>query len=146
SNNYGPKQHPEKLIPTIIRKALSGEAIPIYGDGKNVRDWLYVLDHCKGIERVFKEGKAGETYAIGGDNEHNNLEIAGRICAILDEMHPKKIGSYKEQISFVKDRLGHDRRYAIDASKIKNELGWKSETNFETGLQKTVSWYLAKSQ
>jgi dTDP-glucose 4,6-dehydratase len=144
SNNYGPKQHPEKLIPTIIRKALAGEPIPIYGDGKNIRDWLYVLDHCKGIERVFKEGKAGETYAIGGDNEHNNLDVAGRICAILDEVQPKKKGSYKEQISFVEDRLGHDRRYAIDASKIKNELGWKPETGFETGLRKTVEWYWAK--
>jgi len=144
SNNYGPKQHNEKLIPTIIRKALAGERIPIYGDGKNIRDWLYVLDHCKGIDLVFKEGKTGDTYAIGGDNEHNNLDIAKRICDILDEVRPRKTGSYKEQITFVEDRLGHDRRYAIDASKIKNELGWQTETDFETGLRKTVSWYIEK--
>jgi len=144
SNNYGPRQHKEKLIPTIIRKAVSGENIPIYGDGKNIRDWLYVLDHCKGIDVVFKEGKAGETYAIGGDNEHNNLYIAERICGVLDEIHPKKTGRYREQIEFVEDRLGHDRRYAIDASKIKSELGWKAETDFESGLRKTVSWYINK--
>lgn len=146
SNNFGPKQHAEKLIPTIIRKALANEEIPIYGDGKNVRDWLYVLDHCKGIDLVFKEGVAGETYAIGGDNEHNNLDIAERICNILDEVHPKKIGSYKDQIIFVEDRLGHDRRYAIDASKIKNKLGWQAETDFESGLRNTVSWYIEKSK
>lgn len=146
SNNYGPKQHNEKLIPTIIRKALAGEKIPIYGDGKNIRDWLYVLDHCKGIDLVFKKGKTGETYAIGGDNEHNNLDIAKRICGILDDVRPKKKGSYKEQIAFVEDRLGHDRRYAIDADKIKNNLGWQAETNFETGLQKTVSWYIEQNK
>ncbi len=144
SNNYGPKQHNEKLIPTIIRKALTGDKIPIYGDGKNIRDWLYVLDHCKGIDLVFKKGKTGETYAIGGDNEHNNLGVAEKICDILDELRPKKKGSYKEQIAFVADRLGHDRRYAIDASKIKNGLGWQAETDFETGLRKTVSWYIEK--
>lgn len=146
SNNYGPKQHDEKLIPTIIRKALAGEGIPIYGDGKNIRDWLYVLDHCKGIDLVFKKGKTGETYAIGGDNEHNNLDIAIMICDILDEVRPRESGSYKEQITFVEDRLGHDRRYAIDASKIRNELGWQAETDFETGIRKTVSWYLEKSK
>lgn len=144
SNNYGPKQHNEKLIPTIIRKALAGERIPIYGDGMNIRDWLYVLDHCIGIDLVFKKGKTGDTYAIGGDNEHNNLDIAERICGILDEVRPKKKGSYKEQINFVEDRLGHDRRYAIDASKIKNGLCWQAETDFETGLRKTVAWYVEK--
>lgn len=144
SNNYGPKQHNEKLIPTIIRKALTGENIPIYGDGKNVRDWLYVLDHCKGIELAFKTGKAGETYNIGGRNERNNLYIVDKVCSILDEMKPKQLGSYKEQITFVKDRPGHDMRYAIDASKIENELGWKADENFETGIVKTIEWYINK--
>lgn len=144
SNNYGPKQHNEKLIPTIIRKAIQGENIPIYGDGKNVRDWLYVLDHCKGIELAFKNGKAGETYNIGGRNERNNLYIVDRVCSILDEMKPKASGSYKEQITFVKDRPGHDLRYAIDATKIETELGWKAEENFESGIVKTVEWYLRK--
>ena len=143
SNNYGPKQHNEKLIPTIIRKAISGENIPIYGDGKNIRDWLYVLDHCKGIELAYQNGKAGDTYNVGGKNERNNLYIADKICEILDVISPKEI-SYKEQISFVKDRPGHDFRYAIDASKIENELGWKAEENFETGIQKTIEWYLNK--
>ncbi len=145
SNNYGPKQHDEKLIPTIIRKAISGEKIPIYGDGKNIRDWLYVLDHCKGIELVFNTGKTGETYNIGGKNERDNLYIVDVICGILDTVIPKE-KSYKEQISFVKDRPGHDFRYAIDASKIENELGWKAEENFETGIQKTIEWYLKKYQ
>ena len=144
SNNYGPKQHDEKLIPTIIRKAVTGENIPIYGDGKNVRDWLYVLDHCKGIELAFKKGTAGETYNIGGRNERNNLYIVDRVCSILDEMKPKASGSYKEQITFVKDRPGHDLRYAIDATKIETELGWKADENFETGIVKTVEWYLKK--
>ena len=144
SNNYGPKQHNEKLIPTIIRKAISGENIPIYGDGKNVRDWLYVLDHCKGIDLAFKKGKAGETYNIGGRNERNNLYIVDKVCSILDEMKPKASGSYKEQITFVKDRPGHDLRYAIDATKIETELGWKADENFETGIVKTVRWYLEK--
>lgn len=144
SNNYGPKQHNEKLIPTIIRKALTGENIPIYGDGKNVRDWLYVLDHCKGIELAFKTGRVGETYNIGGRNERNNLYIVDKVCSILDEMKPKQLGSYKEQITFVKDRPGHDMRYAIDASKIENELGWKADENFETGIVKTIEWYINK--
>ena len=143
SNNYGPKQHDEKLIPTIIRKAISGENIPIYGDGKNIRDWLYVLDHCKGIELAYQNGKAGETYNIGGENEHNNLYIATTICAILDEILPKK-ASYKKQITFVEDRLGHDFRYAIDASKIENELNWKSDESFDEGVRKTIKWYLKK--
>ncbi len=144
SNNYGPKQHNEKLIPTIIRKALTGENIPIYGDGKNVRDWLYVLDHCKGIELAFKTGKSGETYNIGGRNERNNLYIVDKVCSILDDMRPKQSGSYKEQITFVKDRPGHDMRYAIDATKIENELGWKADENFETGIVKTIEWYINK--
>ncbi|MGJ8761471.1 MAG: dTDP-glucose 4,6-dehydratase [Polaribacter sp.] len=143
SNNYGPKQHDEKLIPTIIRKAISGENIPIYGDGKNIRDWLYVLDHCTGIALAFKEGKLGETYNIGGKNERNNLYIANAICEILDEEKPKE-KSYKEQISFVEDRAGHDFRYAIDASKIENKLNWKAQENFETGIRKTIKWYLEK--
>jgi dTDP-glucose 4,6-dehydratase len=143
SNNYGPKQHDEKLIPTIIRKALSNDNIPIYGDGKNVRDWLFVDDHCKGIDLVYQYGKAGETYNIGGNNEHNNIYIANKICEILDKIKPKSV-SYKNQISFVKDRLGHDFRYAIDASKIEKELGWNAVENFETGIKKTVNWYLNK--
>jgi len=143
SNNYGPKQHDEKLIPTIIRKAISGENIPIYGDGKNIRDWLFVLDHCSAIELVFQKGKKGETYTIGGDSEQNNLNIAQKICAILDVIIPKK-NSYKEQITFVTDRLGHDFRYAIDASKIKRELGWEATENFETGIKNTIKWYLKK--
>jgi len=147
SNNYGPKQHSEKLIPTIIRKALAGQPIPIYGDGKNIRDWLFVLDHCRGIDLVFHKGKAGETYNIGGRNEKNNLQIAADIISILDEIKPRENGkSYKELLSFVKDRPGHDRRYAIDATKIETELGWKAEENFETGLKKTVGWYLKNSK
>ncbi|NRD22168.1 dTDP-glucose 4,6-dehydratase [Winogradskyella litoriviva] len=143
SNNYGPKQHDEKLIPTIIRKAINNEAIPIYGDGKNIRDWLYVEDHCKGIYLAFKHGKTGETYNIGGKNERNNLYIANKICDILDELLPKS-KLYSEQISFVKDRPGHDFRYAIDASKIEKELNWKADENFETGIIKTIKWYLNK--
>ncbi len=141
SNNYGPNQHKEKLIPTIIRKAISGEAIPIYGDGKNVRDWLYVMDHCSGIYLALEKGKLGETYNIGGRNERENLYIANVICELLDEMLPKD-ASYKKQITFVKDRPGHDFRYAIDASKIEGDLGWKAKENFETGIQKTIAWYL----
>ncbi|QTD36207.1 dTDP-glucose 4,6-dehydratase [Polaribacter batillariae] len=144
SNNYGPKQHNEKLIPTIIRKAISGEQIPIYGDGKNIRDWLYVLDHCSGIEMVYKKGKLGETYNIGGKNERNNLYIAEKICEILDKIKPTK-KSYKNQITFVKDRPGHDFRYAIDASKLETELGWKASENFESGILKTIQWYLEKN-
>jgi len=144
SNNYGPKQHDEKLIPTIIRKAIQGENIPIYGDGKNVRDWLYVLDHCKGIELAFKTGKAGETYNIGGRNERNNLYIVDTVCSILNELQPKSEGKYQDQITFVKDRPGHDLRYAIDATKIENELGWNADENFESGIKKTIEWYLQK--
>ena len=145
SNNYGPKQHPEKLIPKIISNALSGKNIPIYGDGKNVRDWLYVLDHCKAIDLIFHNGKSGETYNIGGHNERNNLQIVDAICSILDNRCPKKDGgSYKDLIVFVADRPGHDRRYAIDATKLTTELGWKADENFDTGIVKTVDWYLKK--
>jgi dTDP-glucose 4,6-dehydratase len=145
SNNYGPKQHNEKLIPTIIRKALTGADIPIYGDGSNIRDWLYVLDHCTGIALAYEKGRSGETYNIGGRNERNNLYIANKICELLDEVSPKKGNeSYKEQITYVKDRAGHDFRYAIDASKLENELGWKADENFETGILKTITWYLNK--
>jgi dTDP-glucose 4,6-dehydratase len=145
SNNYGPKQHDEKLIPTIIRNALKGNPIPIYGDGKNIRDWLYVLDHCKGIDVVFHCGINGQTYNIGGRNERTNLQIVDRICTILDQQVPKADNSsYKELITFVEDRAGHDRRYAIDASKLENELGWFADENFDTGIVKTIEWYLNK--
>jgi len=143
SNNYGPKQHDEKLIPTIIRKALAGESIPIYGDGKNIRDWLYVLDHCKGIDLVYHTGKEANVYNIGGRNERTNLQIVDTICSILDEKVPTE-KSYKELITFVEDRAGHDRRYAIDATKLENDLGWKADENFDTGIVKTIDWYLAK--
>ncbi len=143
SNNYGPKQHDEKLIPTIIRNALKGNPIPIYGDGKNIRDWLYVLDHCTGIDLAYHKGKEGETYNIGGRNERDNLYIVNKICEILDQKVPAG-KSYKELITFVQDRAGHDRRYAIDATKIENELGWRAAENFESGILKTIEWYLAK--
>ncbi|MAM18449.1 MAG: dTDP-glucose 4,6-dehydratase [Christiangramia sp.] len=136
SNNYGPHQHDEKLIPTIIRKALAGEEIPIYGDGKNIRDWLYVLDHCEAIDSVFNYGNAGETYNVGGDCEKSNIELANLICSLLDELKPKKDGSYSDQISFVKDRAGHDRRYAIDSSKIKKQLQWKPNYVLGDALRK----------
>ncbi|WWW12342.1 dTDP-glucose 4,6-dehydratase [Arcobacter cryaerophilus gv. pseudocryaerophilus] len=144
SNNYGPKQHDEKLIPTIIRNALKQNPIPIYGDGKNIRDWLYVLDHCKGIDLVYHNGKTGEVYNIGGRNERTNLQIVDTITTILDKEAPKPNFSYKSLITFVEDRAGHDRRYAIDASKLENELGWKADENFDTGIVKTIEWYLKK--
>ncbi|GAA0714255.1 dTDP-glucose 4,6-dehydratase [Aquimarina litoralis] len=145
SNNYGPRQHKEKLIPTIIRKALAKENIPIYGDGKNVRDWLYVLDHCKGIDLALKIGELGETYNIGGKNERENIYIAKTICKILDTIKPlEDKSSYLDLITFVTDRPGHDFRYAIDASKIENELGWNANENFESGIEKTINWYLEK--
>ena len=144
SNNYGPKQHDEKLIPTIIRNALLGNPIPIYGDGKNIRDWLYVLDHCKGIDLGYHNGKTGETYNIGGRNERTNLQIVDTITTILDKEVPIPNFSYKSLITFVEDRAGHDRRYAIDASKLENELGWKADENFDTGIVKTIKWYLKK--
>ncbi|MDN5200218.1 dTDP-glucose 4,6-dehydratase [Fulvivirgaceae bacterium BMA10] len=145
SNNYGPGQHFEKLIPTIIRKALAREEIPIYGDGKNIRDWLYVTDHCKGIDTAFQIGVAGETYNIGGNCEKSNIYIATLICNILDGLYPMESGkSYRNLIAFVKDRPGHDRRYAIDSSKIERELGWRAEQKFENALIKTVKWYVDK--
>jgi len=143
SNNYGPKQHDEKLIPTIIRKALAGESIPIYGDGKNIRDWLYVLDHCKGIDLVYHTGEQGHVYNIGGRNERTNLQIVDSICTILDDKVPTD-KSYKELITFVEDRAGHDRRYAIDATKLENNLKWKADENFDSGIVKTIEWYLNK--
>ncbi len=143
SNNYGPKQHDEKLIPTIIKNALEGKDIPIYGDGKNIRDWLYVIDHCEGIDLAFHKGKNGETYNIGGRNERTNLEIVYKICIILDSEIPKE-HSYKELITFVKDRAGHDKRYAIDASKIEEQLRWKANENFDSGIIKTIQWYINK--
>ncbi len=143
SNNYGPKQHHEKLIPKIIKNALSGKQIPIYGDGKNIRDWLYVEDHCSGIDLVYHQGKAGDTYNIGGKNEKTNLEIVNSICSILDKKIPKK-SSYKDLITFVEDRHGHDFRYAIDATKIEQELGWIANENFNSGIEKTIVWYLEK--
>ncbi|HET8754129.1 MAG TPA: dTDP-glucose 4,6-dehydratase, partial [Salinimicrobium sp.] len=145
SNNYGPNQHDEKLIPTIIRTALKEAPIPIYGDGKNIRDWLFVSDHCKGIKLVLEKGKFGETYNIGGRNERENIYIAEKISETLDKLQPRKNGkSYAQLITYVKDRPGHDKRYAIDASKIENQLGWKAEENFESGIEKTVKWYLEK--
>lgn len=142
SNNYGPKQHPEKLIPKIIENCLNEKPLPIYGDGKNIRDWLYVLDHCKAIDMVFHEGKSGETYNIGGRNERDNLQIVNTICSILDKKCPRTSGKYADLITFVKDRAGHDRRYAIDAAKLEAELGWKADENFDTGIIKTIEWYL----
>lgn len=141
SNNFGPRQHPEKLIPTIIRKALSGESIPIYGDGKNVRDWLYVKDHCQAIYKVLMHGTAGETYNIGGDCEWENIQLAEKICLSLDEINSDKKTSYTDQIKFVEDRLGHDRRYAIDCTKIKENLSWSQITDFNEALRETISWY-----
>ncbi len=143
SNNYGPKQHNEKLIPHIIAKALAGEPLPIYGRGENVRDWLYVLDHCKAIDLIFHNGKSGETYNIGGHNERNNITIVNTICDILDNLRPRADGhKYAEQITFVADRAGHDFRYAIDATKLETELGWRADETFDTGIVKTVKWYL----
>ena len=143
SNNYGPKQHSEKLIPKIISNALNGKDIPIYGDGKNVRDWLYVLDHCKAIDLIYHNGKSGETYNIGGHNEKNNLEIVDAICSILDQKRPRASGQhYKDLVVFVKDRPGHDKRYAIDATKLTEQLQWKADENFASGIVKTVEWYL----
>lgn len=147
SNNYGPKQHNEKLIPTIIRKALKEEKIPIYGDGQNVRDWLFVKDHCEGIDRVFHSEFFGESFNIGGNCEKKNLEIAKEICVILDTLVPRKNGkSYASLIEFVQDRAGHDRRYAIDASKIQEKLGFKSKEDFANGIRKTIEWYIKKYQ
>jgi dTDP-glucose 4,6-dehydratase len=143
SNNYGPYHFPEKLIPLCILKALQGQDLPIYGDGQQVRDWLYVVDHCEGISTVLGKGVIGETYNIGGWNEKTNLEVVHALCDLLDELQPRQDSkSYREQITFVKDRPGHDRRYAIDATKISNKLNWKPKETFETGIRKTVQWYL----
>ena len=144
SNNYGPYHFPEKLIPLVIHNALAGKPLPIYGDGQQVRDWLYVEDHCKAIMRVLQDGRLGETYNVGGWNEKPNIEVVRTLCALLDELQPRADGqSYATQMTFVKDRPGHDRRYAIDARKLERELGWRPEETFETGLRKTVQWYLS---
>jgi len=143
SNNYGPFHFPEKLIPLVILNALNGKPLPIYGDGQQIRDWLYVKDHCTAIARVLEAGRVGETYNIGGWNEKANLDVVHTICARLDQLRPRADGKpYAEQITYVTDRPGHDRRYAIDARKIERELGWKPEETFETGIEKTVQWYL----
>jgi dTDP-glucose 4,6-dehydratase len=144
SNNYGPYHFPEKLIPLVLLNALAGKSLPIYGDGQQVRDWLFVEDHCRAITRVLEAGKVGETYNIGGWSEKPNLEVVMTLCVLLDELKPRTDGkSYAEQIAYVEDRFGHDRRYAIDARKIERELGWKPQETFETGIRKTVEWYLA---
>lgn len=142
SNNYGPYQFPEKLIPLVISNALARKPLPVYGDGLNIRDWLYVGDHCSAIRCVLENGKIGETYNVGGHNERNNITIVRTICAILDEMRPHPDGSYANLITYVKDRPGHDRRYAIDSTKLQTQLGWKPKECFETGIRKTVQWYL----
>ena len=142
SNNYGPYQFPEKLIPLMIQQALAGKPLPVYGDGQNVRDWLYVRDHCEGVRTVLERGRAGETYNLGGNSERRNLDLVQELCRSLDELRPRKQGRYAELISFVKDRPGHDRRYAVDASKIRRELGWQPFESLESGLRKTLRWYL----
>ena len=147
SNNYGPYHFPEKLIPLMIVNALAGKPLPVYGDGMQIRDWLYVKDHCSAIRRVLEVGKLGEVYNIGGWNEKPNIDIVNTVCALLDELRPRADGaSYNTQISYVKDRPGHDRRYAIDASKIERDLGWKPAETFDTGIRKTVQWYLANPE
>ena len=146
SNNYGPYHFPEKLIPLIILNALAGKPLPIYGDGQQIRDWLYVKDHCAAIRRVLDVGKVGETYNVGGWNEKANIVVVRTICALLDELKPKASGRYEEQITFVEDRAGHDRRYAIDARKLEKELGWKPVETFESGIRKTVLWYLENDE
>lgn len=143
SNNYGPYQFPEKLIPLVISNALARKPLPIYGDGLNIRDWLYVGDHCSAVRCVLEKGKLGETYNVGGHNERNNITIVKTICAILDEVQPHPDGSYADLITFVKDRPGHDRRYAIDSTKLQTQLGWNPQECFETGIRKTVQWYLS---
>ena len=144
SNNYGPKQHPEKLIPKIIQNCVNWQPIPIYGRGKNVRDWLYVMDHVHAIDLIFHNGRAGQTYNIGGHNERTNMQIVNTICKIMDQRMPRKSGQYSDLITFVADRPGHDLRYAIDAGKIERELGWRAAETFDRGIIKTVDWYLQK--
>jgi len=146
SNNYGPFQFPEKLIPLVIQKACAGEDLPIYGDGLNVRDWLFVSDHCQAISTVLSKGRVGEVYNVGGDAEKTNIDVVKTICSILDRKRPKASGSYADQITFVTDRPGHDRRYAIDASKLKNELGWQPRHRFDDGIEATVEWYLSNPE
>ncbi|MFI4926179.1 MAG: dTDP-glucose 4,6-dehydratase [Burkholderiales bacterium] len=147
SNNYGPYHFPEKLIPLMIVNALAGKPLPVYGDGQQIRDWLYVTDHCSAIRRVLQAGRVGETYNVGGWNEKPNIEIVNTVCTLLDELRPRSGGgSYDTQITYVKDRPGHDRRYAIDARKIERELGWKPAETFESGIRKTVQWYLANGE
>ncbi|MFL6563614.1 MAG: dTDP-glucose 4,6-dehydratase [Burkholderiales bacterium] len=146
SNNYGPYQFPEKLIPLMIRNALAGEPLPVYGDGLQVRDWLFVLDHCEALRRILAQGRVGHTYNIGGASEKKNIDVVRTLCALLDAERPKPSGSYAQQIKFVKDRPGHDRRYAIDGSKLRAELGWAPAESFESGLAKTVRWYLEHSE
>jgi dTDP-glucose 4,6-dehydratase len=146
SNNYGPHQFPEKLIPLMIHEALAGKPLPVYGDGQNVRDWLYVLDHCAALRVVLEGGRPGEVYNIGGSAEMKNLDLVRMLCALLDDARPRTGGSYADLISFVKDRPGHDRRYAIDARKLQRELGWKPEESFASGLKKTVRWYLERRE
>ena len=146
SNNYGPRQFPEKLIPLVIRNALAGKRLPVYGDGRNRRDWLYVDDHCEAIRLVLEKGVPGETYNVGGESERGNLDVVQALCAALDRARPRKSGRYAELIEFVTDRPGHDLRYAMDIAKIRRELGWRPKERFESGLEKTVQWYLAHEQ
>lgn len=146
SNNYGPRQHKEKLIPTIIRSCLEEKPIPIYGNGSNIRDWLYVDDHCNAIDLIIRQGALGETYNIGGNNELDNLSLAKKICSLLDEIKPRTQGKYADLLNFVKDRLGHDWRYAIDSNKINRDLSWTPKTSGSTGFLKTVKWYIGKME
>ncbi|HEU4646645.1 MAG TPA: dTDP-glucose 4,6-dehydratase [Burkholderiales bacterium] len=146
SNNYGPHQFPEKLIPLMIHQALAGKPLPVYGDGQNVRDWLYVMDHCAALRAVLERGRPGEVYNIGGGAEMKNLDLVRTLCALLDDAQPRTGGSYADLISFVKDRPGHDRRYAIDSRKIQAELGWRPQESFASGLKKTVRWYLERRE
>jgi dTDP-glucose 4,6-dehydratase len=146
SNNYGPFQFPEKLIPLMIRNAIAGEPLPVYGDGRNVRDWLYVDDHCAAVRRVLQDGKPGETYNIGGESEFANIDLVRMLCSLLDKARPRKEGPHAQLISFVKDRPGHDRRYAMDISKIRRELGWRPRESFASGLERTLAWYLAHAE
>jgi dTDP-glucose 4,6-dehydratase len=146
SNNYGPYQFPEKLIPLMIANALQGKALPVYGDGQQVRDWLYVLDHCRALRTVLERGRVGETYNVGGGNQRSNLEVVMMVCALLDELVPEsKFKPHRQLVKYVTDRPGHDRRYAIDARKLEGELGWRAQESFDTGLRKTVQWYLANA-
>ena len=145
SNNYGPNQHLEKFIPTIIFSAINWKKIPVYGDGKQIRDWLFVEDHALGLKEVLLKGEPGQTYNIGGNSAITNIDLVHKVCDCLDEIHPSRNGSYHELVSFVEDRKGHDRKYAVDTTKISNELGWQPIESFESGLRKTVQWYLSQN-